>query len=183
MNSFIEEFYYGNIDPQARSSEQNKKVQHDMQTLNESEDFLTDKLSGEEKKRFLQYVDAGHPLMANPPSRASSPAFASALSSHSTLLLHRKHRTRTTWKTRYKPRSGSANYGGAGFFCSISKIQKKFVIISQVFADNGNALSNRALFFLSKVWNSYHILDFSVNMWYPKIERIYVLFLWQQNDS
>ena len=58
MNSFIEEFYYDNIDPQARSSEQNKKVQRDMQTLNESEDFLTDKLSGEEKKRFLQYVDA-----------------------------------------------------------------------------------------------------------------------------
>ena len=58
MNSFIEEFYYGNIDPQARNSEQNKKVQRDMQTLNESEDFLTDKLSGEEKKRFLQYVDA-----------------------------------------------------------------------------------------------------------------------------
>ena len=58
MNHFIEEFYYGNIDPQARSFEQNKKVQHDMQTLNESEDFLTDKLSGEEKKRFLQYVDA-----------------------------------------------------------------------------------------------------------------------------
>ena len=58
MTNFIEEFYYGNIDPQARSSEQNKKVQRDMQTLNESEDFLTDKLSGEEKKRFLQYVDA-----------------------------------------------------------------------------------------------------------------------------
>ena len=29
-----------------------------MQMLNESEDFLTNKLSGEEKKRFLQYVDA-----------------------------------------------------------------------------------------------------------------------------
>ena len=58
MNSFIGEFYYGNIDSQARSSEQNKKVQRDMQTLNESEDFLTDKLSGEEKRRFLQYVDA-----------------------------------------------------------------------------------------------------------------------------
>ena len=27
MNSFIEEFYYGNIDPQERSSEQYKKVQ------------------------------------------------------------------------------------------------------------------------------------------------------------
>ena len=58
MTNFIEEFYYGNIDPQARSFEQNKKVQHDMQTLTESEDFLTDKLSGEEKKRFIQYVDA-----------------------------------------------------------------------------------------------------------------------------
>ena len=58
MTNFIEEFYYGNIDPQARSFEQNKKVQRDMQMLNESEDFLTNKLSGEEKKRFLQYVDA-----------------------------------------------------------------------------------------------------------------------------
>ena len=45
MTNFIEEFYYGNIDPQARSFEQNKKVQRDMQMLNESEDFLTDKLS------------------------------------------------------------------------------------------------------------------------------------------
>ena len=58
MTNFIEEFYYGNIDPQARSFEQNKKVQRDMEILTASEDFLADKLSGEEKKRFLQYVDA-----------------------------------------------------------------------------------------------------------------------------
>ena len=58
MTNFIEEFYYGNIDPQARSFEQNQKVQRDMQTLTDNEDFLTDKLSGEEKKRFIQYVDA-----------------------------------------------------------------------------------------------------------------------------
>jgi len=58
MNSFIEEFYYGNIDPQARSFEQNEKVKHDMQTITDNEDFLTDKLTGEEKKRFLQYVNA-----------------------------------------------------------------------------------------------------------------------------
>ena len=58
MNSFIEEFYYGNIDPQARSTAQNKKVQRDMEILTDNEDFLTDKLSGEEKKRFLQYVDS-----------------------------------------------------------------------------------------------------------------------------
>ena len=54
MTNFIEEFYYGNIDPQARSTEQNKKVHRDMQMLNESEDFLTDKLSGEEKKRAYE---------------------------------------------------------------------------------------------------------------------------------
>ena len=58
MTNFIEEFYYGNIDPQARSFEQNKKVQRDMEILTDNEDFLTDKLSGEEKKRFIQYVDA-----------------------------------------------------------------------------------------------------------------------------
>ena len=29
-----------------------------MQMLNESEYFLTDKLTGEEKKRFIRYVDA-----------------------------------------------------------------------------------------------------------------------------
>ena len=58
MNSFIEEFYYSNIDPQARSFEQNPKVQRDMEILTNNEDFLMDKLSGEEKKRFLQYVDA-----------------------------------------------------------------------------------------------------------------------------
>ena len=58
MNSFIEEFYYGNIDPQACSFEQNPKVQRDMEILTNNEDFLMDKLSGEEKKRFLQYVDA-----------------------------------------------------------------------------------------------------------------------------
>lgn len=57
MNSFIEEFYYGNIDPQARSSKQNEKIQKDMQTLTASEDFLTDKLSNEEKKKFIKYVN------------------------------------------------------------------------------------------------------------------------------
>ena len=58
MTNFIEEFYYGNIDPQARSFGQNKKVQRDMEILTANEDFLTDKHSGEEKKRFIQYVDA-----------------------------------------------------------------------------------------------------------------------------
>ena len=31
MGKFIEEFYYGNIDPQARSTKQNKAVQKQME--------------------------------------------------------------------------------------------------------------------------------------------------------
>ena len=58
MTDFIEELYYGNTDPQARSFEQNQKLQRDMEILTNNKDFLTDKLSGEEKKRFIQYVDA-----------------------------------------------------------------------------------------------------------------------------
>ena len=58
MTNFIEEFYYGNIDPQARSFEQNPKAQRDMEIPPDNEDLLTDKPSGEEKKRFIQYVDA-----------------------------------------------------------------------------------------------------------------------------
>ena len=41
MTNFIEEFYYGNIDPQARSFEQNKKVQRDMQIGKTRIDFGT----------------------------------------------------------------------------------------------------------------------------------------------
>ena len=95
MNSFIEEFYYGNIDPQARSSEQNKKVQRDMQTLNESEDFLTDKLSGEEKKRFLQYVDAWAAVNGESTLDSFITGFRLGGSLHSILSSRRRHPTRT----------------------------------------------------------------------------------------
>lgn len=33
MGKFIEEFYYGNLDPQARSTMQNKTVQKQMEVL------------------------------------------------------------------------------------------------------------------------------------------------------
>ena len=42
MARFIEEFYYGNIDPQARSTKQNKTVQKEMAVLTKTKD----------KKRF-----------------------------------------------------------------------------------------------------------------------------------
>lgn len=58
MANFIEEFYYGNLDPQARSTKQNKTVQKQMEVLMLNEDFLTERLSGENKKKFLDFVNA-----------------------------------------------------------------------------------------------------------------------------
>ena len=53
MANFIEEFFYGNIDPQARSTKQNKAVQKQMEILMTNEDLLTTALTDENKKMFL----------------------------------------------------------------------------------------------------------------------------------
>ena len=58
MSKFIEEFYYGNLDPQARSTKENKTVQKQMGVLMLNEDFLTENLSGESKKNFLEFCNA-----------------------------------------------------------------------------------------------------------------------------
>ena len=58
MSRFIEEFYYGNIDPQARSTKENKAVQKQMEVLMNNEDLLTNALHNEQKKWFLDYVNA-----------------------------------------------------------------------------------------------------------------------------
>lgn len=58
MARFIEEFFYGNIDPQARSSTQNSAVQKEMQRLSDYEEEMTNQLIGEEKRKFLAYVNA-----------------------------------------------------------------------------------------------------------------------------
>ena len=135
MTNFIEEFYYSNIDPQARSFEQNKKVQHDMQTLNESEDFLTDKLSGEEKKRFLQYVDAW--AAVNGESTLDSFITGFRLGAQFTFdiesTLHRLPERRNITNNPAPPIT-------AGPDCSVlsAKFEKKLVRESQVFADSGN---------------------------------------------
>ena len=47
MSKFIEEFYYGNIDSQARSNKQNKTVKKQMEVLMLNEEFLTEALTGE----------------------------------------------------------------------------------------------------------------------------------------
>ena len=58
MKSFIEELYYGNIDPQNSGFEDDEGVQRTRQTIRENEAWLTDTLTGEEKKRFLDFADA-----------------------------------------------------------------------------------------------------------------------------
>lgn len=58
MAGFIEEFYYGNIDPQAQGAKPNTTVKKEMQILTDYEEELTKLLTGEEKKKFLSYVNA-----------------------------------------------------------------------------------------------------------------------------
>lgn len=58
MKDFIQEFYYGNIDPQARTTKCNKAVQKEMTILSDVEEYLTEKLTGEEKSKFLDFVNA-----------------------------------------------------------------------------------------------------------------------------
>lgn len=64
MSGFIEEFYYGNIEPQACNSELNKELKKLLSTLTEKEELLTAKLNGEEKDLFLKYVNAYNDFLA-----------------------------------------------------------------------------------------------------------------------
>ena len=58
MGNFIEELYYGNINPQDRSTRQNKEVQKQMEILTQSDDFLTKNLPEEHKKSFVAFSNA-----------------------------------------------------------------------------------------------------------------------------
>ncbi len=55
--NFIEDFYYGNIEPQACNIKQNLDFQKDFSRLCQIETELRTKLAGGEKKLFLEYVD------------------------------------------------------------------------------------------------------------------------------
>ncbi len=58
MNRFIEEFYYVNIEPQTRSTKCNEAITKELEMLSENENFLTSALEGENKFKFLDYVNA-----------------------------------------------------------------------------------------------------------------------------
>ena len=58
MSNIIEDFYYGNIEPQEVNSELTPKLKKKLSNLAEKEEKLTARLNGEEKKLFLSYVSA-----------------------------------------------------------------------------------------------------------------------------
>lgn len=63
MENFLEELYYGNVDPQTRGY---RKGSHNLkvsENINELEEKLNERLSGEEKKLFLDFCNAYGELM------------------------------------------------------------------------------------------------------------------------
>ena len=60
MRHFIEQFYYGNIKPQERSTKMNKSTQNQLEIMVNCEEILSKTLTEEFKKLFLNYVDAWH---------------------------------------------------------------------------------------------------------------------------
>ncbi|MBQ3416408.1 MAG: hypothetical protein IJH32_01045 [Ruminococcus sp.] len=64
MKNIIKELYFGNIEPQARSFENDIFLQKQMSILSSSEQALTEKLKGEEKKTFLAFANASNIVLS-----------------------------------------------------------------------------------------------------------------------
>ena len=56
MSHFIEEFYYGNIEPQESITELKSEIKKKLDALSQTEEQLTSKLADEEKALFLKYA-------------------------------------------------------------------------------------------------------------------------------
>ena len=55
--SFIEDFYYGNLEPQKTSLKQNADFQRDFNRMCEIEAMLRNSLADEQKELFKEYAD------------------------------------------------------------------------------------------------------------------------------
>ena len=58
MSSTIEDFYYGNIEPQELNSEIKPRLKKKLSSLADKEEQLTARLTGEDKELFQSYVSA-----------------------------------------------------------------------------------------------------------------------------
>ena len=65
MANFLEELYYGNVDPQARGYRKGSHILQVSENSHEWEEKLTERLSGEEKKLFLDFCNAYGELMGD----------------------------------------------------------------------------------------------------------------------
>ena len=57
MSGFIEDFYYGKIEPQECCSESKSELKKKLNSLTEKEEALNSRLSGEEKDLFVAYTN------------------------------------------------------------------------------------------------------------------------------
>ena len=58
MKNIIEELFYGNIDTQARGFKKDSYLQKQIMIMSNSEEILTERLKGDDKKTFLSFVNA-----------------------------------------------------------------------------------------------------------------------------
>ncbi|MBE6811517.1 MAG: hypothetical protein E7523_01410 [Ruminococcaceae bacterium] len=58
MSNIIEDFYYGNIEPQEVNTELTAKLKKKLSNLVENKEQLTARLNGEDKELFQNYVSA-----------------------------------------------------------------------------------------------------------------------------
>ena len=65
MENFLEELYYGNLDPQARGYRKDSNILKVSENINELEEKITQRLNGEEKKLFLDFCNANSELMGD----------------------------------------------------------------------------------------------------------------------
>lgn len=57
MRGILEEFWYGNINPQEQSKEHNSEVRHLLTLMGKNRDSLSDTLTDEQKETLAKYDD------------------------------------------------------------------------------------------------------------------------------
>lgn len=65
MTNFIEELFFGNLDPQRRGNTKGSRIVQVSGNINELEEKLTERLQGEEKGLFLDFCNAYGELMGD----------------------------------------------------------------------------------------------------------------------
>ena len=63
MSKFIEDFYYGNIEPQESCSELKTELKQKLNILTQTEEQLTAKLTEEEKALFTKYASQSNDFL------------------------------------------------------------------------------------------------------------------------